>query len=833
MGVSTVVGFLLSFMVMLGVFVGIFYVYNENVIKEVQSHVAVTEKLEHEYSGLDFGNYYFNSGRIYIEVKNNGTSPYVFMKKRFCLDLYLDNNYIPKDNFKLLPFYDPRATYKALGKKDGGVLIVRRQNFTQGKIVDCYAASQYFMFNDMWWNQEFRNRKEIMVFNPNNGSVDEYQVPIYFNISNFDFGYPSKELRFVAPLKVFLVLDTTFDTYAEEIRDYSKYDHDVYLGSSILSEVSDPNKVEGVYFNALSFDGVNDYCEVSASPYLQLKDEISIAAWIKWNGSGDLLQNIYTNGGWQNALRVVNDGSINQDKVLFQLSINGTEQYLYSNYTLDNNWHFIVATYDGVYMKIYVDNELVGSKYVIGKIDSLSGDNIIGAESAFGYFFNGTIDELKVFDIALSPDQIKDLYYGIMKYINLSFYVAKWDLEDYKGVVFVKMPVLLPHDNVTIEVYYGNNNAESASNITATFSYRKPRTIGYVLSDRILTTGLNILSLSNNNTIIVGPNQFNLNFQEGSSVLGSTLAINDSVKVKGLAQVNGAGNSDDIIAPISWAGTEFYYSGFRDTGDKFCMIAPWVDANVSIYDAGVLEWNGIVRGNGTCVVNDITSGNALAIVSDYPILVSYYGSSALYDAFVMYPATTDDLYGIPSNNFYVGAGPLGAKGGAFKSDGTYAGFTLSAYGDTSVTSNGVDGTAPGFRVISATGPIGAIQQADSDGTESTVFVPETEMSTLFGAYEGIEYVVLVSPYEDANCTTYDSTGAKVDNIYLGTGTNKVYKYGFDTNDLSYLSAGWYVKCDKPVWGYYEEDVYADETNMIGYLQLRQYTYPSPYALVVS
>jgi hypothetical protein len=64
--------------------------------------------------------------------------------------------------------------------------------------------------------------------------------------------------------------------------------------------------------------------------------------------------------------------------------------------------------------------------------------------------------------------------------------------------------------------------------------------------------------------------------------------------MKYLAQVEGNGNTDDIITPISYAGTEFFYRGFRRSGsnDEFCMISPFVDTEVEIRDAGTVVWNG-------------------------------------------------------------------------------------------------------------------------------------------------------------------------------------------------------------------------------------------------
>jgi len=134
-------------------------------------------------------------------------------------------------------------------------------------------------------------------------------------------------------------------------------------------------------------------------------------------------------------------------------------------------------------------------------------------------------------------------------------------------------------------MYYGNPSATSESNLTSTFSYSKPRTIGYVVSDQIVSNGIRIMSLCDNNNITIGSYSFTLNEQESASIPADSININDSVKAKCLVQIEGNGDVDDIIIPISWAGKEFIYGGMRAT-DEFCMLSPFGDASVTIYDGG-------------------------------------------------------------------------------------------------------------------------------------------------------------------------------------------------------------------------------------------------------
>jgi len=627
----------------------------------------------------------------------------------------------------------------------------------------------------------------------------------------------------------------TFDDGKQVLDDFSSFSNTQYLGISSSIEISDPVSNSGVIFDGVDFDGVDDVINILPNSSLELNNSLTFSAWIKWDGVGDIFQNIFTNGIWENALRVVNDGGINNNKLLFQLNVGGTVYYLYSNVILDNNWRFLTATFDGSEMKLYLDSVLVGNLSVIGSVVSSSGNNYVGSEGA-GFYFNGSIDEVKIFNIDLKQEEIVDLYYNNLKFRELDYFIVDFDLVNEVSTIFVKVPAIQANSNITFDLYYDNRDGvNTTSDIENTFSYVHPRRVGYVVSDRIPgTTGLNIMSLYDNNIIYVGNDILNQDEQVGTTLASGLLNQNDEVKMKYLAQVEGNGQGDDMIVPISWAGKEFYFSGFRDTSDRFCMLSPFGTASVEIFDDGVSEYVGIVDGLGSCVTNDITSGVSLRLTSDIPILVSYYGDGTNQDAFAMLPVTNDDLFGIPSRNLYGAAGPSGANVVAYESSGITSSYSLGVNGVFSDGSNGAgDGDANAYKLVSDL-PIGAIQQADGDGTESTVFVSKYEFGVKFGSNEEADYIAVVSDSSDANCSVYDSIGSLLGNQVNGVGTNGVYKYDFGTgNDNTYTnSGGWKIECDGPVWPYYENRIdNDDETNLFGHLQMRQYVYPEPVVVI--
>ncbi len=96
----------------------------------------------------------------------------------------------------------------------------------------------------------------------------------------------------------------------------------------------------------------------------------------------------------------------------FGMRIN-TNKGIYSvfdnrNQTLD--WHHIAGTYNGTSLSLYVDGNRTTTVNASGSITINSAPLSIG--SVLNSYFNGTIDEVRIYDRALSAEKISDLYYN-------------------------------------------------------------------------------------------------------------------------------------------------------------------------------------------------------------------------------------------------------------------------------------------------------------------------------------------------------------------------------------------------------------------------------------
>jgi len=177
------------------------------------------------------------------------------------------------------------------------------------------------------------------------------------------------------------------------------------------------NGVNGKYSNSLNFDGSDDYIEINPeSTDLNLSQQGSISAWVKLASvptAGNLFtiiseggisgiygpfHEIYNTSGTPK-LCLWQDGTINQWTC-------GTSDFS----SLTNQWIFTTSVWDGSTTKIYINGQLENTQ-------NRSGDTGNGTKWGIGRnpyndsrYFNGQIDDAKVFNYALTAEQVKNLY---------------------------------------------------------------------------------------------------------------------------------------------------------------------------------------------------------------------------------------------------------------------------------------------------------------------------------------------------------------------------------------------------------------------------------------
>lgn len=839
---TSIIGFFFAFFIVTSMIIAMFLLMIDNVQNQVSTLEGTSELIDAKFQDFDLNSVYYGSGRVYFDIENLADRILKFRDSgSVCFNLFVNSQYVSTSDFTMETYGSAAANYDFIVPKGSGVISFDDSliNFSEDnlfELVSCDGILESISLDSgsfNWFDSNWNNRILVDSNNPSSNQIEEYQIEVDLDSNNLDFSLVRlEELRVAMQASETFKLDLSFDEYTQTIEDFSNIPKTVYLGSTDSADGQDPAYLEdGVVLSGLSFDGTDSIVILSDST-LVMDSSLTYSAWVRWDMTGGTSQYLFDNS-W-NSLEIVNDGGANDNKILFKLNVSGTMRSLYSTSVLDNDWHHVVASYDGRTMRIYLDSELDNSFNVTGSISSSFTNNYIGSNSGTSNFFVGDLDEVKIINHALSDSNIVSLYQNSLTFLELDFYAASWDSSLDTGKLFVKVPAIGPSENVSFGIYYdysGGESLSSMSSIEDTFSYSVPRLVGYVVNEEIAdTTGLTILSLYDNNEIIVGSDSWTLDEQAGTTLASGSTEVDDDVYMKYLANVQGNSGGTDIVVPISWAGTSFSSTQMDSSQENICMLSPFGTANYEIFENGGSIGSGTVSGTGLCRT-DLNLGTAsnLYISSDIPILVSYSASSTgNIDSHVLYPISSGNYYGGPDISAYVTSGGSSSDSIWYLGDGTNGVWSLASYGVDSILSAGSgDGISYGLKVVALDG-LSILKQSDGDGDDMVTILPEDQMGIKFGSNEAMDYVVFVSPHSDANCSVYDSTETLLQNIVSGSGSGGAFNYSFGNvgTDNQFATSGWKLECSKPGNVYYE-NIGDDEINMFGHLQMRQYNYPEP------
>ncbi len=213
--------------------------------------------------------------------------------------------------------------------------------------------------------------------------------------------------------------DNESDIFLSEIKRYSSLkglvgywaanndtlDYSIYRNHATAhGGVSYTTGKYGQAFNLIP--GMNSYIDCGKDSSLNPTDSVTVSAWIYpvTNSRGSVITRNSPYYIEFRANRRIRAGVHAGSSPSWTYAISASALSLHT-------WHHVVMTYDGSYIKIYVDGEIDGIPAV------KSGDMAIGRTSVYvGYglpglnhYFNGLIDEIMLFNTALQLDKIKAL----------------------------------------------------------------------------------------------------------------------------------------------------------------------------------------------------------------------------------------------------------------------------------------------------------------------------------------------------------------------------------------------------------------------------------------
>jgi len=323
--------------------------------------------------------------------------------------------------------YDPPTDLGLAGRR-GSIWIERGLEFADW--FNGYAENSlpysFYNLSGSWKivNERLEGEKGLAFFNLSK------KLPGFSFSANLENSDGQGEV-FVSPvnpqnLTLFLSFDEGSGTIAY---DFSGNENNgtLYNGSTICSGQDCPNWVDGKFGKALSFDGINDYVEVLLSSGLPIyySSAFSVEMWVK--GAPQSGNYLYAEGNsstdtptWgfytqpvppYNKLKVIvrdDAGTIILDKT-------------FTKVIFDNNWHHIVYVDNQGNVSLYVDGTLDDTAtYVRGTLTLNKASIAAQSRTTVESFFNGTIDEVRIYNRALSEEEIKAEYEAGIKKLSSS-----------------------------------------------------------------------------------------------------------------------------------------------------------------------------------------------------------------------------------------------------------------------------------------------------------------------------------------------------------------------------------------------------------------------------
>ena len=187
--------------------------------------------------------------------------------------------------------------------------------------------------------------------------------------------------------------------------------------------------------SAYNFNGSTSFIDVANSSSLQLNNSYTISAWVKPNAffSGPCQANFILAKGNQASEGHYNlqygdflDGSCGaftpaNENFASTIKKGSTDQSVYENPSTQpvalNNWYYVVCTYDGTTQKLFVNGKLRASNTTSGSFGTLNTENLFIGKSndGSGYFVNGIIDDIKIYNAPLTAQTIFDTYVNDVK----------------------------------------------------------------------------------------------------------------------------------------------------------------------------------------------------------------------------------------------------------------------------------------------------------------------------------------------------------------------------------------------------------------------------------
>ncbi len=185
---------------------------------------------------------------------------------------------------------------------------------------------------------------------------------------------------------------------------------------------------------ALYFDG-GSFVDVGSSSSFNFTGPFTVEGWFNVASFVYQWEALITKG--DDSWRVARSNSLNY----LAFSTNGLSNVDMTGITNvnDGNWHFFAAVYDGSRKTLYVDGHVDATSPVTGTLGTSTYPVYLGENAGHtGRYFNGTLDEIRIWNIARTEQQVRNDMFSTLNGAQAGL-LGYWQFNDGTGTTATDM----------------------------------------------------------------------------------------------------------------------------------------------------------------------------------------------------------------------------------------------------------------------------------------------------------------------------------------------------------------------------------------------------------
>ncbi len=300
--------------------------------------------------------------------------------------------------------------------------------------------------------------------------------------------------------------------------DYSYFGNNGTRVGAVWNATGNSNDGTG----AFEFDGVDDYISIPSDIDISINSSFTITMWFNTIDDSKTANLFSSTRGGIDRISITQFNGI-QVGTYNGTSFNGQKS---SGGLIDNTWYFLVYTFESNIGTLYLNN--INQTGTATPSTSATTATVIGARNDLvsTNFFNGSIDEVMIFNRSLSSDEINELFLqSAFRYdgtdnhksfttnVSDGIFFWKWRVQNITDGAFSGNTTqrTLTIDTVTPTITLGGNNNFSTDNLTiiSNFLFNLSINISF-FDDNLFQTLINITNITGNsmfqilNTSITG-----------------------------------------------------------------------------------------------------------------------------------------------------------------------------------------------------------------------------------------------------------------------------------------------------------------------------------------